>query len=151
MGTPNSLRIMYKTSLLTESYASSKSMNSQWTVSLHCQFLHYLTNAIEWSVVDLLRQNSRRGRAVSRATGYGLKDLGVGFRVPVGLIIFHVVKTGSGVHPTSYPIGTGGIFPEGKAAEAWSWQLISNQCGVKKTRVYSSTPPSIRLLDVVLS
>jgi hypothetical protein len=28
----------------------------------------------------------------------------------------HVFQTGSGVHPTSYQIGTGGSFPEGKAA-----------------------------------
>jgi hypothetical protein len=25
----------------------------------------------------------------------------------------HVVQTGSGVHPTSYPMGTGGLFPRG--------------------------------------
>jgi hypothetical protein len=29
-----------------------------------------------------------------------------------------VVQTGSGVHPTSYPTGTGGSFSGGKAAEA---------------------------------
>jgi hypothetical protein len=28
----------------------------------------------------------------------------------------HVVQTGSGAHPASYPMGTGGSFPEGKAA-----------------------------------
>jgi hypothetical protein len=28
----------------------------------------------------------------------------------------HIVQTGSGVHPISYPIGTEGSFPEGKAA-----------------------------------
>jgi hypothetical protein len=31
---------------------------------------------------------------------------------------FHVVDTGSGVHPTSYQIYTGGYFSEGKAAGA---------------------------------
>jgi hypothetical protein len=30
----------------------------------------------------------------------------------------HVVQIGSGVHPTSYPMGTGGSFPGGKAAGA---------------------------------
>jgi hypothetical protein len=30
----------------------------------------------------------------------------------------HVVKTGSGVHPTSYTMGTGSSFPGGKAAGA---------------------------------
>jgi hypothetical protein len=29
------------------------------------------------------------------------------------------------VHSTSYPMGTGGSFPGGKAAGAWSWPLTS--------------------------
>ncbi|PNF38662.1 hypothetical protein B7P43_G01212, partial [Cryptotermes secundus] len=43
-------------------------------------------------------------------TGYGLDDRGVGVRVPRGSRIFTspIVQTGSGVHPTSYPMGTGG-------------------------------------------
>jgi hypothetical protein len=32
------------------------------------------------------------------------------------------------VNPVSYPMGTGGSFPGGKAARAWSWLLISNYC-----------------------
>jgi hypothetical protein len=44
------------------------------------------------------------------ATGYGLDDRGVGV-----LSLLHVVQTGSGVHPTSYPMGTGGSFPGDKA------------------------------------
>jgi hypothetical protein len=31
---------------------------------------------------------------------------------------FHVFQTGPGVHPTSYPVGTGGTFPGGKEAGA---------------------------------
>jgi hypothetical protein len=63
---------------------------------------------------------SCRDSAVSIATGYGLDDRGVGVRVPVGSRIFfpHVVQIGSGVHPTFYPMGTGGSFPGGKAAGA---------------------------------
>jgi hypothetical protein len=49
-----------------------------------------------------------RDGAVGIASGYGLEDQGVGVRVPVG----------SGAHPASYLIGTGGSFPVGKAAEA---------------------------------
>jgi hypothetical protein len=37
----------------------------------------------------------------------------------------HSVQTGSGVHPASYQIGTGGSFPGGKALRAWSWPLTS--------------------------
>jgi hypothetical protein len=29
-----------------------------------------------------------------------------------------MMQTGSEVHPTSYPVGTGGPFPGGKAADA---------------------------------
>jgi hypothetical protein len=35
-------------------------------------------------------------------------------------LLLHVVRTGSGVHQTSYPVGTEGSFPEGKTAGAWS-------------------------------
>jgi hypothetical protein len=34
--------------------------------------------------------------------------------------ILHVIQTGSGVHPTSYPLES-----VGKAAGAWSWLLTS--------------------------
>jgi hypothetical protein len=32
--------------------------------------------------------------------------------------LLHIVQTGSAAHPASYPMGTGGSFPRGKAAEA---------------------------------
>jgi len=36
-------------------------------------------------------------------------------------ILAHRVQTGSGAHP----MGTGGSFPGGKAAEAWTWPFVS--------------------------
>jgi hypothetical protein len=50
---------------------------------------------------------------VGIATGYGLDDREVGVQVPVGSRIshLHVVQTESEVYPTSYPMGTGGLFP----------------------------------------
>jgi hypothetical protein len=36
------------------------------------------------------------------------------------------VQAGSEDHPASYTTGTGGIFPGGKAAGAWSWSLTSS-------------------------
>jgi hypothetical protein len=51
-----------------------------------------------------------RDSSVGIATGYGLDGRGDGVRVLVGT---PWVQTGFGVHPTSYPIGTGG-----KAARA---------------------------------
>jgi hypothetical protein len=35
------------------------------------------------------------------------------------------IQNGSGAHPASYPMGTRGSFPGGKAAAAWSWPLTS--------------------------
>jgi hypothetical protein len=39
-------------------------------------------------------------------------------RVPVGLsfCLIYSIHTGSGAHPASYPMGTGGSFPRVKAA-----------------------------------
>jgi hypothetical protein len=34
--------------------------------------------------------------------------------------LHHRVQTDSGVHPASYTMGTGGSFPAGEAAGAWS-------------------------------
>jgi hypothetical protein len=47
------------------------------------------------------------------ATAYGLDDRGVRVRVPIGsrIQLLHIVETGSGIHPTSYPMVTGGIAP----------------------------------------
>jgi hypothetical protein len=54
-----------------------------------------------------------RDSVVGIATDYGLDDRGVGVRVPIGSRIFslHVVQTGSGAHPASYPMGTRGSSP----------------------------------------
>jgi hypothetical protein len=68
-------------------------------------------------------------RIVGIATGYRLDGQGVGVRVPVISRIFSSPRrpeTGSWVHPTSYPMGTGGSFSGGKAAGALSWPLTSS-------------------------
>jgi hypothetical protein len=58
--------------------------------------------------------------AVDVATGYGLDDRGVGFRIPVGsrIFTFSLSADRSGVHQTSYPISTGSSFSRGKAARS---------------------------------
>jgi hypothetical protein len=38
----------------------------------------------------------------------------------------HVIQTGSGLHPASFPMSTGSSFSGGKAAGAWSWPLTSH-------------------------
>jgi hypothetical protein len=82
---------------------------------------HYILLSIQQDFY-LLKSSlfESRDSAVGIATGYGLDYQGVGVRVPVGqeFLLLHVVQTGSRVHPTSYPMGTNGPFPGGKAAGA---------------------------------
>jgi hypothetical protein len=61
--------------------------------------------------------------SVSIALGYGLDDRGSRVRLLVGtgnFSLHHCVQNGSGAHPASYPMGTKGSFPGGKAAGACS-------------------------------
>jgi hypothetical protein len=71
-----------------------------------------------YTVPKLRRYFKFRDKAVGIATGYGIGDRGVGFRVPVEqeFSLLLVVQTGSGAHPASYPMGTGGSLLESKAA-----------------------------------
>jgi hypothetical protein len=59
--------------------------------------------------------NCSSGSVVS---DYGLDDRAIEVRSPTGAEDFSsspCVQTGSGAHPASYPVGTGGSFPGGKA------------------------------------
>jgi hypothetical protein len=59
-----------------------------------------------------------RDSSVGIATDYRLDDRG---SIPGGagnFFLRHRVQSGSGAHPTSYPMGTGGFFPGGKVAGA---------------------------------
>jgi hypothetical protein len=54
----------------------------------------------------------------SIVSDYGLDDRAIGVRSPAGAEDFSsslCVQTGSGAHPASCTMGTGGPFPEGKA------------------------------------
>jgi hypothetical protein len=75
----------------------------------------FCTNKITYR----LRLKLRRGSSVVKATGYGLDDRNSGIQVPAGdgnFFLLHRVQTGFGAHSASYPKGTGGSFPGGKAA-----------------------------------
>jgi hypothetical protein len=55
----------------------------------------------------------------STVSDYGLGDRAIGVRPPAGAKDFSFslcVQTGSGTHPASYPMDTGGPFPGGKIA-----------------------------------
>jgi hypothetical protein len=61
------------------------------------------------------------GSSVGIALGYGLDDRGSRARFPArdgNFSLHHCVQNGSGAHPASYPMGTRGYFPAGKAAGA---------------------------------
>jgi hypothetical protein len=60
-----------------------------------------------------------RDSSVGIALGCGLDDRGSMVRFSEGagnFSLHHRVQDGSGAHPASYPVGTGGSFPGGKAA-----------------------------------
>jgi hypothetical protein len=62
-----------------------------------------------------------RGSSVSIVSGYGLDDRAIEVRSPEGAKIFSCnvcVQTGSGAHPASCTMGTGGPFPGGEARPA---------------------------------
>jgi hypothetical protein len=65
------------------------------------------------------RRNESCDSSVGIALGYGLddRDSRVPFPAEAGnFSLHHRVQNGSGAHPASYPMGTRGSFPGGKAA-----------------------------------
>jgi hypothetical protein len=51
--------------------------------------------------------------------------------------VLHVVQTGSGVHPTSYPMGVGGVKRPGREAD----HSPQASAEVKHMWIYTSTTP----------
>jgi hypothetical protein len=71
---------------------------------------------------------------------------GEGVRVPVGkkFLLLHIVQTGSGVHPTSYKMGTtGGSSPGVKRQGREANHSPPTSAEVKKMWIYTSTPPYV--------
>jgi hypothetical protein len=69
--------------------------------------------------------------SVNIATSYRLDDwmIGVWFLAGAGNFCpWHCIQTGSGAHPTSYPVGIGSSFPGCKAARLRSWSLTFIKC-----------------------
>jgi hypothetical protein len=70
------------------------------------------------SLFDLHFSKGSRGSSGSIVSDYGLDDRAIGVRSPAGAEEFSsilCVQTGSGAHPASCTMGTGGPFPWGKA------------------------------------
>jgi hypothetical protein len=53
------------------------------------------------------------------------------------------MQTGSVVHPTSYPMATGGTFPGDKRPGHEAGRSPPTSDEVKNTWIYSSTPPDV--------
>jgi hypothetical protein len=92
--------------------------------------------------------------SVGTATGYGQDDRGSRVRFPAqagNCSLHHRVQTGSGAHPASYPIGTGGdLCLEVKRAECEADHSPPSNAEVENAWSYTSTPP-VCLHCVVLS
>jgi hypothetical protein len=54
--------------------------------------------------------------------------------------LLHIVQTGSGVHPTTYKMGTGGAFPGIKRQGREADHSPPTIAEVKKMWIYTSTP-----------
>jgi hypothetical protein len=73
----------------------------------------------EWSFTFHPSRSKSRDSSVGIALGYGLDDRGSRVRFPEGagnFFLHYRVQNGSGAHLASYPMGTRGSFPGGKAA-----------------------------------
>jgi hypothetical protein len=82
-----------------------------------------------------------RDSVVGIATGYGLDDWGRSSS-PGRVKNFLHVQTGSGAHPASYPMGTGGSFPRGvKRQKGEADHSSPTSAEVKKMWIYTFTPP----------
>jgi hypothetical protein len=105
-----------------------------------------------WVFITWMNYYCVRDSTVGIALGYGRDDRGSRVRFPAGTgnSLYHRVQDGSGAHLVSYPVGTRGSFPEGKAAGAWIWTHLHLVPISKYELSYTSTLP-IRLHGVVLS
>jgi hypothetical protein len=57
--------------------------------------------------------------------------------------LLQIVQTGSGVHLTSYKMGTGGSFPGVKRPESESDHSPPTSAEIKKKWIYTSTSPYV--------
>jgi hypothetical protein len=77
--------------------------------------------AYSWNLAGVGEEGMSRDSSVGIALGYGLDNRGSGVRFPAeagNFSLHHRIQNGSGTHPASYPMGSRGSFPGGKAAGA---------------------------------
>jgi hypothetical protein len=96
---------------------------------------------VKWNPFDNI-QPYPIDSSVGIATGYGLDDQGGGSLSPGRVNNFHF-SISSGVHPTSYTMGTGGFFSGVKRQGREADHSPPTSAEVKKICIYTSTPPYI--------
>jgi hypothetical protein len=80
---------------------------------------------------------------------YGLDYRDSRVRFPAGtgdFSLHHLVQNGSGAHPASYPIGTGGCFPEGRVQGREADPSPPSSTEVKNAWSYTSTPQHVFMM-----
>jgi hypothetical protein len=83
-----------------------------------------LTHVTNWKHFAVTSQDS----LVSTAKRLQAGRAGFDFRQGQDISLRHRVQNGSGAHPDSSPMSTGGSFPGGEATGTWSWPLTSMWC-----------------------
>jgi hypothetical protein len=106
--------------------------------------------ALKWLRIKFGVGKFLDNRAVGIATGDGPDDQGIGVRVPVGqeFSLLHVIETGSVGHPTSYPVGTGALFPGVKRTGLEADHSPPSNAEVRKMCVYTFPPPFFALMNL---
>jgi hypothetical protein len=87
--------------------------NQKYLSCLHKQHLCILQACVsrKASFITPFRIKKSRDSSIGRALGYGLEDWDSRVRFPAEagkFSLHHRVQNGSGAHPASYPMGTGG-------------------------------------------
>jgi hypothetical protein len=109
------------------SFSRTEEFTAPYRTRLPCVHCFHFNSTV-YLKVNWCVNTSRRHLIYHHALGYGLDDRGSKVRLPAGTGNFslqHRIQNGSGAHLASYPMGTRGSFPGGKAAGAWSWPLTS--------------------------
>jgi hypothetical protein len=86
---------------------------------IYLSFLSLKNSVCNFQRIFLM--NKSHDSSVGIALGHGLDDRGSRVRSPAGagnFSLHHSVQNGTGAHHASYPMGTAGSFPGGKAAGA---------------------------------
>jgi hypothetical protein len=90
--------------------------------------------------------SSSRVSSVSIVSGYGLDDRAIEVRSPAETTVFSsnlCVQTGSGAHPASCTMGTGGPFPGAKCSRGVTLTTHPHLAPRSRmSRSYTSSPPS---------